>query len=658
MIADRKRLLLMFFILANAKGEVRAKDIAESIGVSIRTVKKDMEDFDLFAKASGSRIVSKRGLGYILEVTDPALFNPVKEQLDIRFGNIDYSKIEYVSRSRDIIRRLFSEEDYIKIDDIATELYLTRSSIKNDLIEVREILDSYKLKLHSKPRFGVKIVGDEMFQRLCMIELYEVHYDRAMTIFQYNRYLTFFEVADQERADIRRNFLKTMRESKCCVLDTLTQRVALYLILLRKRYKLGYRLSFTEGQANYLRGFTEYEIAKKILKNLEVFGGFNVDDNEVLALEFIILIWSDLTPQDNIKERFPKEYEQALEICVTAKKRINDRWNIDFSKISDFDEIMIPALIPIIFQILFQCSQYRIMGSFSNTNSIHTSPLSIAMANSTARSIEEACNCKLSDHCINMLAIRFYAILDRIQYQYKPRKLIVCSRNGKQASSVIRERLLRTFNPKHFSGIDIAEFYEVRGLNQAEYDAMILNLPEYTYRYDMPYIPVANTLNNQEIKQIYEKVMLNGYELFPLFKNLNFQPNFVFKDFKYESQEAFIHLLSFKVGKNSDSIKRLELYLSNLTDIYVHNRIGILIISTVMTDRNIFEIYQLSKVGYWGKKEVKTIVFLSINFNQNMQLLKFIENLTHELIIEPNHVETLIKSENLEDMVQIVKMSI
>lgn len=76
------------------------------------------------------------------------------------------------------------------------------------------------------------------------------------------------------------------------------------------------------------------------------------------------------------------------------------------------------------------------------------------------------------------------------------------------ASEIIRSRLLRRFRKRWFETVDIYEFYEVRGLNQEDYDCLLLNFPSYSYRYTIPYLVINQIPDSGELNQFFNQVVM------------------------------------------------------------------------------------------------------------------------------------------------------
>ncbi|MFB8732997.1 helix-turn-helix domain-containing protein [Bacillus sp. SL00103] len=73
-------------------------------------------------------------------------------------------------RVRFIMRKLLLQQDYLKIDQLAEELFISRMTVSSDL-KKDELLARYGMALVSKPGFGLKIEGDELQKRTCYADL-------------------------------------------------------------------------------------------------------------------------------------------------------------------------------------------------------------------------------------------------------------------------------------------------------------------------------------------------------------------------------------------------------------------------------------------------------------------------------------------------------
>src|SRR5690625_6947106 len=69
-----------------------------------------------------------------------------------------------------LIKRLLLHDTYNKMDDLADEIYVSKSTIQNDLIDVKKLVAEYEIVVESRPNYGLKISGKELNIRFCMSE--------------------------------------------------------------------------------------------------------------------------------------------------------------------------------------------------------------------------------------------------------------------------------------------------------------------------------------------------------------------------------------------------------------------------------------------------------------------------------------------------------
>lgn len=69
-----------------------------------------------------------------------------------------------------IIRRLLIADHFLKLEDLAEELFVSRSTLNNDFKEVKRTLKNYGISIDARPNYGIRLKGDEMRLRFCMSE--------------------------------------------------------------------------------------------------------------------------------------------------------------------------------------------------------------------------------------------------------------------------------------------------------------------------------------------------------------------------------------------------------------------------------------------------------------------------------------------------------
>ena len=660
MLTTKSRIQKMMYYLSKSSDYTSSRELAHFIGVSERTVKNEIDELNKFANKMGAKIISKHGYGYKIEVLEAEKYLAEKEQLDIRMlASSGYAE-ESTMRVNEIIRVLLAEDEFVKLDDIADSLHLARGSLRTELRNVRAFFELFDLDLITKPKYGAKVCGSEFSKRLCMLEMYEFHYHKVISTIKNSKYIQYFHAEDQEINKIRQIFLNTLRGSDIKIVDFLNQRISRYLILLRNSYRYGRRLNFNVDDLSAIKCFKEYDVAQLIINNLQKeHAGYEVDDDEIAALALLLMIWADLSCQDDFENDYPILHEQSLELIDKIKNEIAGKWQLDISNIPDYQPIIESSIIPIIIKLSFShLIKFEIIGAYVMDSLVKLSPLSIALAETAADVICEELKGTLStlDKCF--LAVKFYALIDKITFDYRKRKVIICSRYGYQASEITKDKILRHFGPEYFQSIDIYNLYEVRGLNFEDYHHLILSYQTYTYRYSIPCVQIEQIMKKQHYDKIWSDIIAQGFDLQSIYSSFDFDNLCLFDNFEYISKAAFIKLISYKCAKDYESIPEIERALNAMHRINIINSVLTIIINSDLTKKNYFELYNLSKPGYWDDSQIVAIVFVSVSFENDFKKARFIEHATGKLVSDTKIIEEIVKSDDLKNIVDIVRNDI
>ena len=277
---EKERILHLFHILSNSTSTMTARELAHLLEISERTLKNDMLDFRVFAEECGGYLNARKNVGYWLEVVDPSKYETIKKQINILFLSHDSFQLgNFQTRINVILRRLLLAEEHIKLDEISAKLYLSKSSLKNELKEVRRILKTYNLQLETKPGLGNIIIGSEFDRRLCMLRVYEYHYYESEPLFNDDEFIKMFACDSIERNEIRHIFNKVLRESETNMIDNFLNWFVRYLTLMRNRYNSGHIVVFEANQKAYLRQYLQYQVAVDIINELQIYKGYNINDD-------------------------------------------------------------------------------------------------------------------------------------------------------------------------------------------------------------------------------------------------------------------------------------------------------------------------------------------------------------------------------------------
>lgn len=164
------RLATILSCLIDADNPVKGEWLAGETGVTSRTVRNDIKLLNDLLSRNGAHIHTVRGAGYELRISDPPVFGGwSRQQLTASPGPF----VSPADRTTYIIRTLLLAEGYLKIEELADLLYVSTSTIQNDLKDVKAALGTHGLELQKRPNYGLQISGREFPLRLCMFEAFK-----------------------------------------------------------------------------------------------------------------------------------------------------------------------------------------------------------------------------------------------------------------------------------------------------------------------------------------------------------------------------------------------------------------------------------------------------------------------------------------------------
>ncbi len=164
-ISSRTKEILNF--LCKSQDYVTVKAIAEEIGVSSRTILRDLNKAEKWLQENGYHLDKKKGTGVCLDYS-------IKDKTKI----IDLLKIEtvennYTPEERDfiILTELLRKQEPVKLFNFKLLTNVSEATISHDLDRIEEWVKSYRLKLIRKPGLGVYLKGAEKDFRQASINL-------------------------------------------------------------------------------------------------------------------------------------------------------------------------------------------------------------------------------------------------------------------------------------------------------------------------------------------------------------------------------------------------------------------------------------------------------------------------------------------------------
>lgn len=139
--------------LLEAKDYLSLDHFIKTYEVSKRTIQNDLSCLMQMSSRKGYQLHMRRGRGYLLEVTNQELLNDFIKSLE------SDRLIDTKDRNKSIAVYLAMQSDYVSMDKVAETFQISKTSVKKEMREVEELLESFHLQLEKKSHYGIRLIG-------------------------------------------------------------------------------------------------------------------------------------------------------------------------------------------------------------------------------------------------------------------------------------------------------------------------------------------------------------------------------------------------------------------------------------------------------------------------------------------------------------------
>lgn len=639
----RERCEYILYLLVENKQPWLAKDLAEKLSVSPRTIKTEMDYLKSELPKHGAALIARRNFGYALSIVDDALFQDFYGQIHFKFSVTEkYGQYDYCRVLR-LYRHLASATKPVYLENLADEISLSRSAMRDYIAQARDFFHSFHLQIQSRPWQGISLEGHEAHFRLVLTELYVIHFHLATPGVHDILYSHWIECDQQERADIRHCFLKVLRESPVSLRDTNSQRLAVYLVIARNRRRSGLFIHLTPDEKRAIKNCDVYPVAQKVYQQLSLnFDGFEPEEEEVCFFAIQLLCYRDMGHLTDEISCAPF-IEQAADQCAAEILTfLQQAFSLDFSTFFHARHCLKNLLIPIFARNYFHLDGLQSF-AWNYENTVTESPLAIEFARRITIFLEKYTGCSVALSDMLLMANYIYLLLSQTEYEIKKLRVILVCDSGICFGKRLEDRLMARYSHL-IETFDTMELYEARRIRFCDYDAVIMDIKSSAYSYPLPWHYFRLLPHKNEMEQIFSHILIQAYQFrehLPAQALIHTYPAYLFTD-----MENFFQFLSFKHTDNDSSRLLFYQYLQEGEARFSYDtssKCAVLFGTLQLACQEAIELYELESQGMWGNNRINYILYLCIDWKKDWKLVKVIENSLHLLSIYPEYFVTFME---------------
>ncbi|KAA9029999.1 BglG family transcription antiterminator [Niallia endozanthoxylica] len=449
-------------------------ELAESIGVSTRTIRNDIKRFNSDLKGIAV-LENERGKGFRLTIEN----QPVFEELLQKVHEEKTEQDSPIRRIAFIINRLLNSEENNTLDEWAYEMNLSRSTLVNELKRAAVVLETYHLSIQGKPNSGMFLKGNELDLRFFILDNV---YD-----YLYNENPLDNDIEVEIRSIANRHDFETTTQKK------LLQSVIVMLDRLLKNHPL----EKMDDKHEKLLDTHDYQIAKEITAVIERKLPIHIPKPEIL---FITLpIAGRRTPTNNrtmadvqITDDVNRLLEQIIEQVGFKKEIISE--NESF-----FEDLK--------FHLTFMLNRITFDIRIKNpllSDVKEKYPVAFKMAEIAGHVIEKEYGLKVSEDELGYIAFYFGVFITQSEVKTKrlQRVAVICG-TGRGTARLLAIQLQRILN--HNTQIDLFSEAEVTKERMNQFD-IVFSTVKLVYEIDVPLIMINEIFDEKRVSQQIEKV--------------------------------------------------------------------------------------------------------------------------------------------------------
>ena len=460
-------------------------ELAEKYGVSVRTIRNDINTINLFLEKNSFAIIDMDRYGFCSCSVELSKMKDLLKQND--FYNYKLSKEE---RRSMISMILVLAPSFVTLGAVADKLCVSRATVVNDMEDVKRHLEKYKITVISHPNKGFQVKGPESAKRLLLWQEYnqnqEFMHEEIVVSAAYTN-------PEQETNVIRKIIQEQEHSHDLYLTDDSYESLLSYLWIMMKRVHDG---NFIEECAD--SGTVYDSMARDILKYISQYCRLVFTDHEKLYLGTV------LKSLRYMKRR--KMDKKILSIQIVTRqfieavsRELNSNLNKDYYLFENLSSHLATSL-----------------DADSNMFSTNSMFFEITRKNpdvyqtvcNNQNILEEYIGRKLTDIESVYITIHICAALERKQNHVRPIRVVLACNGGVGTSQLLAAKLENLF---HFQIVKVISSHEARYLRQSEADMVVSTVPLEDL--PVPVVEVSAMMGAEDceiIKQAEDKLRAQG----------------------------------------------------------------------------------------------------------------------------------------------------
>lgn len=617
-------------ILNNLSTEeaITSENLGIRLQLSSRTVRNELKELKDVLEREGAHLVSKTNLGYMLHIEDEEKYQDFLKTLE-NTDTVPESPEERIQYLLEIL--LENGETYIKIDELADQLYVSKSSLTSNLKEVRRFLKTCNLQLVTRPGYGIRIEGEEFNLRHCLAVC----------------------TGDQIKKHDQKQKLKTIAEciekgiegSDFRLSEISYQNLVVHIYIALMRSKDGGHVPLRGSQLESITKEVEFVYAQNIARFLE--NAFSVrlsrEETGYIAVHLAgKRMIGSMKHSGNlvIDDEIYTIVNQMLDV-------IYENYNIDFH--DDLELLMFLAAHMVPFSVRMQYGMNLKNPLLQEIKSHYSMAYMIAVT--ACEILEKHFQKHISDDEIGYFALPISLAMERNQTEIAKKNIVVVCSTGRGSAQLLVHRLKSEFG-KYLDQIDICDVIELKNFDFAKTDYVITTVP-IPFSVNRPILQIKLFLENADVNALHSLFLESRNSIVRKY----FHPELFIGELEaYNKQEVITAMVDQIQSKKEipDDFLDAVFEREQMAVTEFGNMVAIPHPNRALTDETFVCVAVLKTPIYWEQQKVQFVLLLSLQKggDTNMQ---YLSSVMSKLLFSREYINEMIKNPTFDTLLRILE---
>lgn len=531
-----------------------------------------------------------------------------------------------------ILQRLISA-DFVKADQLAEELFISKSLLTGELKLLRAELETYDLELKAVPHYGLSLGGSEWNKRRCLSYFLRksAHFDWYSTPIIQN-----LIPMDIHKA-VGRILKEYCQSTSYMITDDAFKALQLHIAIMV--YRIRSQSGLSTWQVPVQEEIKQLNQAQDLLDQLEREFQICINENEQ---EYLQVQLAGKRYYDEAGS--PVVTDEIMELVSRMLARIKEHFHTDFFENFDLRIQLGLHLVPLLMRLKYHINMTNSL--LGEIKSQYLLPFDMAIE---ACHVLEEEGYQISEDEISYLALYITMALDQKVVPKKKRILIVCQ-SSKISAKILRQQLKSRFSA-YISQIEECPLRQLTAERAQQFDYVFATTP-IDMALTVPVIQVQQFLNESQFHHIGNALNtpMAGCEGY-------FDPQLFITDCALETREEIIVELTKTIGCQrklpADFLEKVLLRESyGGTDF--GNMVAVPHPTAPVTADTFICVCILKKPILWSREKVQLVLLTSVQKKKEAAPVELYRLISH-IAGNRETVRRLLKSRSLPEFLTVLR---